>query len=93
MQKLLRVEAPAAYMVAPIIPALANLFGKSVQQDGLIVPACLIPYGVATLIYGLLADRLGIHRVIFASLAGFAVLTALTATATSIEQLTMYSAK
>jgi predicted MFS family arabinose efflux permease len=28
-----------AYMVAPIIPALANLFGKSVQQVGLIVPA------------------------------------------------------
>ena len=96
-ERLLRVLSAAtfiiffqAYMVAPIIPALANLFGKSVQQVGLIVPAYLIPYGVATLIYGLLADRLGIHRVMFISLAAFAVLTALTATATSIEQLTMW---
>jgi len=96
-ERLLRVLSAAtfiiffqAYMVAPIIPALADLFGKSVQQVGLIVPAYLIPYGVATLIYGLLADRLGIHRVMFISLAAFAVLTALTATATSIEQLTMW---
>ena len=74
-------------MVAPIIPALANIFGTSVEKVGLIVPAYLIPYGIATLVYGLLADRLGIHRVMFVSLAGFAVLTALTATATSVEQI------
>ena len=79
-----------AYMVAPIIPALANTFGTSVQTVGLIVPAYLIPYGIATLIFGLLADRLGIHRVMFASLAAFAVLTALTATAASIEQIALW---
>ena len=44
----------------------------------------LILYGIATLVYGLLADRLGLHRVMFASLAAFAALTALTATAASI---------
>src|SRR3981081_1105779 len=56
-ERLLRVLSAAtfiiffqAYMVAPIISALANLFGKSVQQVGLIVPAYLIPCGVATLI-------------------------------------------
>jgi predicted MFS family arabinose efflux permease len=65
-----------AYMVAPIIPALSNTFGTSVQRVGLIVPAYLIPYGIATLIYGLLADRLGVQRVMFASLAAFAALTA-----------------
>ena len=79
-----------AYMVAPIIPALANTFGTSVEKVGLVVPAYLIPYGIATLVYGLLADRLGIHRVMFASLAAFAVLTALTATATSIEQIALW---
>ena len=79
-----------AYMVAPIIPALSNTFGTSVERAGLIVPAYLIPYGIATLVYGLLADRLGIHRVIFASLTAFAVLTALTATATSIEQIALW---
>ncbi|TAJ30663.1 MAG: MFS transporter [Bosea sp. (in: a-proteobacteria)] len=79
-----------AYMVAPIIPALANTFGTSVEKVGLIVPAYLIPYGIATLVFGLLADRLGIHRVMFASLAAFAVLTALTATAASIEQIALW---
>ncbi|MBN9563225.1 MAG: MFS transporter [Alphaproteobacteria bacterium] len=79
-----------AYMVAPIIPALATAFGTSDQAVGLIVPAYLIPYGIATLVYGLLADRLGIHRLMFASLAAFAALTALTATATSIEQIALW---
>lgn len=93
-ERLLRMLAAAtfviffqAFMVAPIIPTLANTFGTSVERVGLIVPAYLIPYGIATLVFGLLADRLGIHRVMFASLAAFAVLTALTATAASIEQI------
>jgi predicted MFS family arabinose efflux permease len=72
------------------LPALSSTFGASVQTVGLIVPAYLIPYGIATLIYGLLADRLGIHRLMFASLAAFAVLTALTATAASIEQIALW---
>ncbi|CAB3779534.1 hypothetical protein LMG28614_00864 [Paraburkholderia ultramafica] len=42
-------------MVAPIIPALSQTFSTSVQTVALIVPAYLIPYGVATLVYGLLA--------------------------------------
>ena len=79
-----------AYMVAPIIPALARIFGVAEQTVGLIVPAYLIPYGIATLVYGLLADRLGIRRVMFVSLAAFAVLTALTASATSIEQIALW---
>ncbi len=79
-----------AYMVAPIIPALSNTFGTSAETVGLIVPAYLIPYGIATLAYGRLADRIGSHRVMFTSLAAFAVLTMLTATAKSIEQLVLW---
>ncbi|ODV13083.1 MAG: MFS transporter [Rubrivivax sp. SCN 70-15] len=79
-----------AYMVAPIIPALSIIFHAPEQMVGLIVPAYLIPYGIATLIYGLLADRLGIHRIMFVSLAAFAALTALTATAASIEQVALW---
>ena len=79
-----------AYMVAPIIPALSIVFGTSAETVGLIVPAYLIPYGVATLAYGLLADRLGIQRVMFISLASFVVLTVLSATAQSIEQLALW---
>jgi MFS family permease len=54
------------------------------------VPAYLIPYGIATLAYGLLADRFGIHRVMFVSLTAFSALTMLTATAQSIEQLALW---
>ena len=96
-ERLLRMLAAAtffiffqAYMVAPIIPALSSAFGTSVQAVGLVVPAYLIPYGVATLVYGLLADRVGVQRVMFASLAAFAALTALTATATSISQMALW---
>ena len=56
-----------AYMVAPIIPALANAFATSAHTAGFVVPAYLIPYGVATLVFGLLADRIGVQRVMFAS--------------------------
>ena len=76
-----------AFMVAPIIPQLSAAFGASAERVGLIVPAYLIPYGIATLAYGLLADRIGIRPLLFASLAAFAVLTALTATAHSVAAL------
>lgn len=96
-ERLLRMLAAAtfiiffqAYMVAPIIPALSNAFRTSAETVGLIVPAYLIPYGIATIAYGLLADRVGIHRVMFVSLAAFVVLTMLTATAQSIEQLVVW---
>jgi predicted MFS family arabinose efflux permease len=79
-----------AYMIAPIIPALSSTFGTTPEKVGFIVPAYLIPYGIATLGYGLLADRIGIHRVMFASLATFSVLTVLTATAQSIGQLMVW---
>ncbi|AII54457.1 hypothetical protein N008_21265 (plasmid) [Hymenobacter sp. APR13] len=72
-----------AYMVAPLIPRLATLFGVEAQAVGLAVPAYLIPYGVATLFYGLLADRLGPPRILLGSLLAFVGLTALTATASS----------
>lgn len=74
-----------AFMVAPIIPQLSAAFGAPAETVGLVVPAYLIPYGIATLAYGSLADRLGIRPVMFASLAAFAALTALTATASSVE--------
>jgi MFS family permease len=54
------------------------------------VPAYLIPYGVSTLIYGPLADRIGIHRVMFASSAAFSIRSMLTATAHTIEKLTLF---
>jgi predicted MFS family arabinose efflux permease len=72
-----------AYMAAPLIPRLSNVFGVSSQTIGLIVPAYMIPYGLSTLFYGLLSDRLGRLPIMLASLSAFVVLTALTATSQS----------
>ena len=96
-ERLLRVLSAAtfliffqAYMVAPLIPRLAAVFAVSGQTIGLIVPAYMIPYGVSTLFYGLLSDRLGRRRIMLASLLAFVILTALTATAQSATQLILW---
>jgi MFS family permease len=77
------------YMIAPLIPRLAIVFDVSVQTIGLAVPAYLIAYGTATLIYGPLSDRLGRRPVIIASLSIFILLTLLTSFANSATELTM----
>jgi len=96
-ERLLRILASAtfliffqAYMVAPLIPRLATMFSVSEERIGLIVPAYMIPYGIATLFYGVLADRIGRRRVLLASLTAFIALTALTATAQTGTQLVMW---
>ena len=76
-----------AYMVAPLIPRLSAVFGVSAQTIGLIVPAYLIPYGVSTLVYGVLSDRFGRRRIMLASLTAFVLLTGLTAAARSVWEL------
>jgi predicted MFS family arabinose efflux permease len=77
-------------MVAPLIPHLSAAFTVSGQMIGLIVPAYMIPYGVSGLFYGLLSDRLGRRRIMFASLLAFVVLTALTVTAQSASQMILW---
>lgn len=77
------------YMIAPLIPRLAMVFNVSVQTIGLAVPAYLIAYGTATLIYGPLSDRLGRRPVILASLSIFILLTLLTSFSHSATELTM----
>jgi predicted MFS family arabinose efflux permease len=93
-ERLLRLLAAAtfliffqAFMVAPLLPRLATVFGVAVGTMGLIVPAYLIPYGLATLAYGPLSDRFGRGRVIFASLLAFILLTVLTAAARAPSSL------
>jgi predicted MFS family arabinose efflux permease len=76
-----------AYMVAPLIPHLSEAFKVSSQTIGLIVPAYLIPYGIASFIYALLSDYIGRRRIVLTSLLAFVVLTSLTATAQSASQM------
>jgi hypothetical protein len=73
-ERLVRLLAAATFliffqacMVAPLIPRLSEVFGVPAQAVGLIVPAYLIPDGVATLVYGVLSDRLGRRRIMQAS--------------------------
>ena len=47
------------YMMAPLIPALSREFSVSPYQMGWLIPVFLIPYGISTLVYGALSDRLG----------------------------------
>ena len=79
-----------AYMVAPLIPRLSAVFGTSSQIVGLIIPAYMLPYGLSTLFYGLLSDRVGRWRVMRFSLIAFVVLTALTATAQTASQMVLW---
>jgi predicted MFS family arabinose efflux permease len=76
-----------AFMVAPLLPHLALVFNVPIQTIGLIVPAYLIPYGAATLVYGPLSDRLGRRSILVGSMAAFVCLTALTATAQSAQAM------
>lgn len=87
-QRLLRLLAIStffvffqAFMVAPLIPRLAELFDSSIGTIGLAIPAYLVPYGIMTLVWGPLSDRLGRGPVILGSLVAFVVLTAATALA------------
>ena len=93
-ERLIRLLATAtflvffqAYMVAPLIPRLAAVLGAPIASTGLVVPAYLIPYGLATLAYGPLADRFGRGRLMLGSLAALLVLVPLAATAQSVRAL------
>jgi predicted MFS family arabinose efflux permease len=74
-----------AFMVAPILPRLAQLFRADVGVVGLSVPAYLVPYGVVTLLWGPLADRFGRRPVILVALASFTAMTAATLTSPSVS--------
>jgi len=96
-ERLLRILSVATfliffqgYMVAPMLPHLAAYFGVTLAMIGLVIPAYLIPYGVSTLFYGLLSDRIGRRRILLASLVAFVILTALTATSQNASQLIVW---
>jgi len=74
-----------AFMVAPLIPRLADVFHTDVGWVGLAVPAYLVPYGIATLAWGPLSDRFGRRPVILGSLTLFVLLTAATASVASVQ--------
>ena len=75
------------YMIAPLIPRLAEVFKVPVQEIGFIVPAYMLSYALMALFFGLLSDRFGRWSIIRISLALFVIFTALTATAQNASQM------
>jgi predicted MFS family arabinose efflux permease len=93
-EALLRILSAAAflvffqtYLVAPLIPALAVEFHTSTNLLGMLVPAYMLPYGISTLFYGPLSDRVGRKPVILTLLVMMVVTTAGVATAGTVHQM------
>ena len=93
-EALLRILSAAAflvffqtYLVAPLIPALAVEFHASTNLLGMLVPAYMLPYGISTLFYGPLSDRVGRKPVILTLLVMMVVTTAGVATAGTVHQM------
>jgi MFS transporter, ACDE family, multidrug resistance protein len=59
--------------IAPILPDLAKVFSVSSKEIQLVMTFFFLPIGIATPILGILADRIGIRRVLVPSLLLFAV--------------------
>lgn len=78
------------YMIAPLIPRLAEIFNVSAQEIGFIVPAYMLSYALAALFYGILSDRFGRWPVIQVSMVMFIICTALTATAQTAAQMSFW---
>src|ERR1700722_15638754 len=75
------------YLVAPLIPALAVEFHSSTNLLGMLVPAYMLPYGISTLFYGPLSDRIGRKPVILTLLAMMVVTIAGVATARTVHEM------
>jgi MFS family permease len=59
--------------IAPILPDLAKVFDVSSREIQLVMTVFFLPIGIATPILGILADRVGIKKVLVPSLLLFAV--------------------
>ena len=96
-ERLLHVLAAAAFllffqtfMVAPLIPTLADTFHASRQAVGMLVPAYTIPYAIAAFVCGVLADRFGRRGILFFSLTAFPVLGLAMAASPSLGWLVVF---
>ncbi len=74
-----------AYLIAPLIPVLATDLKSTNALTGLAIPAYTIPYGLSTLFYGPLSDRLGRKPVLITLIGLMALSTLLIALSPSVE--------
>ena len=75
------------YMLAPLIPAFSREFAVLPDALGWLVPGFSIAYGVSTLCYGVLSDRLGRTFVLLILLPFASLTTLMISFATTAPQL------
>ncbi|WP_306298635.1 MFS transporter, partial [Sphingobacterium sp. JB170] len=75
------------FMVAPLLPTLSEQFGTTVRHVSFIEPAYLLGYGLFTLVYAPLSDRIGRFRIVAFCLVMFSMFTLLTAFVHGINQM------
>jgi predicted MFS family arabinose efflux permease len=76
-----------SYLIAPLIPTLSAELHSTQDFIGLVVPAYMIPYGISTLFYGPISDRVGSKPILLFLLALLVFMTAGPATAQSARAL------
>ena len=78
-----------AYMVAPLIPSLAESLHAKVADLGLLIPAYTIPYGLSTLVYGPVSDRFGRKKLLLILFGLLALSSLLVPLCRTVGQLIM----
>jgi MFS transporter, ACDE family, multidrug resistance protein len=67
------IEIMGGPTIGPILPELAKIFDVSPSETQLVMTAFFLPIGIATPILGIVADRIGIKKVLVPSLLLFAI--------------------
>lgn len=80
------------WVVAPILPAIADNLGIDISSAGLLITAYMVPFGLLQLVFGPLADRYGKKQVVTFSMIVFTVATGLCALGLGLSDLAVYRA-
>jgi MFS transporter, ACDE family, multidrug resistance protein len=67
------LEIMGGATIGPILPELSRIFDVSPSEIQLVMTAFFLPIGIATPILGIIADRIGIKKVLVPSLLLFAI--------------------
>ncbi len=67
------IEIMGGPTIGPILPELSKIFDVSPSEIQLVMAAYFLPIGLATPILGIIADRIGIKKVLVPSLLLFAI--------------------
>lgn len=87
---LLGVQPIATDLYLPALPAMTQGFGASMHQAQLTLTALLLAFGLSQLVWGPLSDRLGRRPILLWGMGAFALASAGSVFASSMEQLVLW---